>query len=335
MAAYARKKGLRLRPHIKTHKCSKIAKLQIEAGAAGITVAKLGEAEVMVAEGIKDIFIAYPLIGKEKMRRLAALINKAKIRIAVDSYEGAKEVSSYLTKHDLEVEVMVIVDSGFSRDGVNPDDTAVSFVEQISKLPGLSFKGLMTHAGQVQYASNKEQVIQIGKHESKVVIDLADKLRKRGFTVEEISVGSTPASLTEAYLEGITEVRPGTYIFNDLFVVGKWSCTLDDCALTVLSTVVSRPCSNRIILDAGSKTLSSDRDKMGHGLIKNTGHYLSWLNEEHGMVNEFEGDLSIGTKVEIIPAHVCTTVNLAERLYLASGDEIVDIWEIDARGKVQ
>lgn len=343
MAAFARQAGVKLRPHVKTHKIPELAHLQVAAGASGITVAKLGEAEVMADAGISDILVCYPIIGDDKLERLMRLARRSRIIVALDSLAAAEGIAAAARSHGVHLEILVEVDSGLNRCGLPPGQPAVELGRQIAALRGITFAGLLTHAGHAIRATTIEERDAIGRYEGECVVTTRNQLEAAGIPVQEVSVGSTATVGISGRIPGVSEIRPGTYIFYDFMQMNAGSATEDDCALTVLSTVVSRAATDRVVLDAGSKCLSSDfyriTDRMsGYGLIKGSGgRVVGRLSEEHGVVALPDGDagLAIGDRVEIIPNHACAALNLFDRLVGVRGGEVVATWPVLARGKVR
>ena len=336
-AADAREAGVRLRPHGKTHKCVEIARKQLDAGAVGITLAKIGEAEVMVASGVRDIFLAYEVIGGPKLPRLTALARAARIRVGVDSVEGSEALARAARDAGLVIEVLLEVDSGLGRCGVQPGEPLVALAQQVAHLRGLRIAGLFTYRG---YRPDLDAA---GREEGEIMVREADRLRGIGIEIEEISVGSTPTGRSAGRVRGVTEIRPGTYVFNDATQVRWGSATPDECALAVLARVISRPSRDVAVLDAGSKVLTAERGPFSsrgdsHGVIRGYPDcQIDRLWEEHGRVQltEEARRLRVGDLVEVIPTHVCPTVNLAERLVCVREGRVVDTWTVAARARVQ
>lgn len=330
--------GIKLRPHTKTHKTPLISHLQIRAGAEGITVAKLGEAEVMYAAGVDDILIAFPLQGASKLERLLHLAARANVRVSFDSRQVAQDISDAAWKRGMKIGAYVEVDVGLGRVGAAHHAGARDVVREIVELPGLDFLGIMTHAGHTYKAKSLEEIQQFGREEGEWMVETADMIRADGIEVREISVGSTPTARFSASIRGVTETRPGTYVFYDTTQVLKHACVWEDCAQTVLATVVAKH-ADRLIFDAGSKTLSSDGAPNGlYGTVKHFPHLEIWrLNEEHATVRiAGEGALpNIGDKVEIIPNHACTTMNMHDTFFAVSHDEVIGEIAIQARGKIR
>lgn len=332
--------GVKLRPHAKTHKTPAIAHLQLRAGATGITVAKLGEAEVMAASGIDDILIAYPLQGAPKMARLMNLAERARVRVSLDSMKVARDISEAALARGRRIPVLVEVDTGLHRVGLAPGEGVRDFVRDLVKLAGVEFFGLLTHAGQGYGSSSIEQVAEVGRQEGELMVESAALIRADGIEVREVSVGSTPTAPFAAQIKGVTEIRPGNYVFYDSSQLALHSCTPDDVALTILATVVVKH-SERLVFDAGSKAMSSDRLGAGatlYGAVKGFPNLEIWrLSEEHASVRPGgEGPVpEIGDMVEIIPNHACAVMNLHDKFYALRGDQVVGELPILGRGKSQ
>lgn len=343
MATFSEQVGIDLRPHIKAHKLPQIAKGQISLGAKGITVAKLSEAEVMMKGGIQDILIANQLIGKDKMKRLMKLMEKAKVTVIVDSVVGAKELNDACEEASKEIQVLIEVNTGLNRCGVLPGQETLILAQDIIKLPHLNFLGIMTHAGHVYGASDRNEVMEIGKAEGEMMVKTAELLRANGIPVEVVSVGSTPTAKMAGMIKGVTEIRPGNYVFHDMIQIGLGVAIKEDCSLSVLSTVISRPTPERIVIDAGSKTLALDQGAHGKSSVCGFGTVKGYddviierLSEEHGILKvKPDCPLQIGDKIEIIPNHACTVVNLFNEMHLIRNEELADTWEIKGRGMIQ
>lgn len=342
MAAFAAKAGVALRPHAKTHKTPEIGHMQIEAGAVGLTVAKLSEAEVFAGAGITDLLIAYPLVGPLKHRRLFELLERAKITTVCDHPEVAAGLSRAAVESGRELPVLVDVDTGMHRTGVPAGEPAVELALSVARMPGLRFAGLITHEGQAIVAGNPDQVRAGGIAAGEAMAKTAEQVRAAGLEVPTVSVGMTVTAKVTATVSGITETRPGTYVFYDRSGVVHGIVPWEQCAATVLATVVTRPAPDRLMLDSGSKTLTSDSALIyppmaGYGHV--VGHpdwLIEKLSEEHGWVKVPPDDpVAIGAQVEIIPNHICPVVNLFDEMTLIRGNEVVGSWAIAARGKKQ
>ncbi len=334
--------GVKLRPHVKTHKSPVIAQKQLRAGARGITVAKTGEAEVMERANIIDILIAYPLQGASKIQRLLDLNERANLRVSLDSFQVAHDISEAAVVRRQRVKIFVEVDPGYHRVGVLPGESVRELVREIIKLRGVEFIGLFTHAGHAYGGHDIEEIAEIAEQEGRCCVESAELLRDGGIPVHEISVGSTPTTPFVAKVPGVTEIRPGNYVFYDASQIALHSCTQDDCALSVIGTVVAKH-PDRLIFDTGSKALTSDKLApqlvTGHGLVKGYEQALiiERLSEEHATVKIMDGAPlpAIGDKVEIIPNHACTTVNLYDKFYAARGGQVIGEYKIEGRGKSQ
>jgi D-serine deaminase-like pyridoxal phosphate-dependent protein len=341
MAHVARENGVALRPHVKTHKIPSIAREQLGAGASGITVAKLSEAEVMADGRIEDIFIAYPLVTEAKIRQAVRLAEKVRLVVGVDSLDGARRLSG--VAEDQTLEVRLEVDTGLRRTGV-PLDEAVRLAGDIEAMDNLDLTGIYTYRGAVLGESKTLELEKAGLQEGQLMVSLADRMRERGLRVEDVSVGSTPTAEHVAKVEGVTEIRPGTYVFYDRMQARLGACSLDECAAVVVCTAVSRPTRDLIIIDGGSKTFATDVAPGAEPLnLEGYGHVVGYpravlerLTEEHGMlwVDE-DGDLEVGDTLQIIPNHICSTVNLHDEVYLVGEDGVVEQTQVAARGKVR
>ena len=339
--------GVRLRPHTKTHKSPHIARMQLEAGAKGITVAKVGEAEVMADAGFEDILIANQVVGHPKLRRLIELARRIRIAVLVDSLEGMRLLEHAAREASEDIEVLIEVDTGKGRCGLQYMDQIIELADAVVDKIDLRLRGVETHEGHVPSDATsagemEERAVSAGRR----LVAVADALRERGFAIDEVSVGSTPAAPYTASVDGITEMRPGTYVFNDVNQMGIGQATPGDCALSVLATVISRPAPDRAVVDAGSKSLFAEPARIAFGLEDYSGFgyireapqaRITSLSEEHGVVEIPDGLAfpSIGELVEIIPNHVCPAVNLHDEFFVVDGDEVLETWPIAARGKVR
>lgn len=333
------KYGINHRPHIKSHKSLFIAKRQLELGAQGITCAKLGEAEVMVDGGITDILIAYPIIGQDKIERLSRLMDRANIVTIVNSEEGAKALSQLGQSKAKKIAVLIDVDGGINRGGHKPLEPTLKFAQKIRDLKGIDIVGLMYYSGIIYNEVTKEGFEDKAKLERDEIINTAKLLEKHGFNMSVLSAGNSFSSKMPHLLEGVTEVRAGHYVFNDCGQLLTGFATEDECALKVISTVVSVVDSHHAIIDAGSKSLTSDTclHRKGYGyVVGRPDIYISQLNEEHGFIeSEKEIGLQVGDKIAIIPNHACVVTNLVDEAYGVRNGQLEKMIKIDARGKNQ
>jgi D-serine deaminase-like pyridoxal phosphate-dependent protein len=337
-AERARASGVKLRPHTKTHKSVWIAKKQLEYGAQGITVQKLGEAEVMAAAGIDDILIAYPIVGQKKLERLGKLLQKAKITVSTDNYEVAAGLSAYGQSIGRRIRLYIDVNTGLNRMGLEPGEPTADLVERIAALPGVEVTGLMTHAGHAYKSTDEEERRNIARHEAECLVRTKELLRQRGIDVREVSVGSTPTSKFIGELTGATEMRPGAYVYGDVSQLVTNSLEEHQCAMRVYATVVGNPRPGTVIIDAGSKTLSSDANshRKGYGLLPDYPDVIvERVTEEHGILTvPANVEFRIGDVVAIIPNHCCTVANLHDRLIGVRDGRFEKYIQVDARGKV-
>jgi len=338
----ADRNGIGLRPHIKTHKSPYIANLQREAGASGIAVAKISEAEVLAVHGFDDIQIAYVIIGDKKVERLYELSKKVrKISCCVDSITGAKRLSDYFFDRGAVLDVFIKIDIGYNRTGVEKFSDILELALFVNDLPGIKLNGILTHAGMGYGAKTLDELMMIGYDEGTIMGKYAQKLRKSNIQIDEISAGSTPTSNFLAQSKEITELRCGNYVFHDMIQVSLGSCIISDCALSVLATVISKPSNNRVVIDAGSKALNLDKgvnDKVtlsGYGFIYDKEATILRLSEEHGVIYHDCEKFEIGEKIRIIPNHACTVTNLYDKLYIVDNDKLIRSIDIEARGKSQ
>lgn len=341
MAELARRGGKALRPHLKTHKCPDFARLQIVAGSAGVTVAKLAEAETMADAGIDDLFVANVLAGSAKAERLAILARRARVAVGVDSVEVAAPLSLAASRAGIMLPVHIEVDTGLGRCGVRSAQAALDLARAIDDLPGLRLAGLYTHEGHVYRATLGEAVAACAIAAQRMR-DAAHTLRTHGLPCETVSVGSTPGAAAMSREPGIDELRPGVYIFNDRMQVELGSAREDDCALSVLATVISRPEPDMAILDAGSKALSGDRGERGsrHGAIAGLPEAaIDWLSEEHAHVDLRETAPSerprVGDRVRVVPYHACACVNLHAEIVAVRGERVESALPVAARGQMR
>jgi len=344
VAEYCRSHNIGLRPHTKTHKSLEVARLQLSRGAIGLTVAKVGEAEVMANAGLgtgpEDILVAYPIFGIEKLRRLATLAETRRILLSLDNEATAEGLSRAASEAGVSFGVLVEFDAGLHRCGLQPGPDCVTLARKIEKLPGLNFLGLMTYFGSV-WGSEEERRSEVRQVAARVELAL-EAFEQARMPVEIVSGGSTPSYRLSHEIPGITEIRPGTYVYNDLNTFYQGVCGLEDCAARVVTTVVSVAVADRAMIDAGSKTLSSDAlgsgPKSGHGYVVEAPEAkLFKLNEEHGHldISNSPHRLRVGDVLTVIPNHVCTCVNMHDEVYLLRNQQVVDCWRVAARGKIR
>ncbi|MBL6946320.1 MAG: D-TA family PLP-dependent enzyme [Rhodospirillales bacterium] len=328
--AYCNEHGITSRPHIKTHKLPVIAKRQATAGGVGITCQKVSEAEVMADAGVSNIFITYNIIGETKVRKLRALSERCTISVVADNEVVVRGLSKGFADAANPLEVLIECDTGASRCGVQSTEEATELAKFIDASPGLKFSGLMTYPPTL-----KPEV----QHNAEIRLSEAKlKIEAEGLVCERISSGGTPNMWRAHEAPVVTEHRAGTYVYNDRWLLNMGHCEVKDCALTVLATVISHPTEDRAIIDAGSKTLTSDLLGLeGHGLIVNAPDAkITQLNEEHGFIDLSGTDWrpDIGDKIRIIPNHCCVVSNTSDTIWVLRGDKVIGEEKVAARGKV-
>ena len=339
--------GMRLRPHAKTHKSPVVARWQIDRGAVGICCAKLGEAEVFVDAGIADVRLPYP-VNPSTAPRLIALMDRAAVSIIVDHIVVARGWSDAMRRAGRTLDVLIKVDVGFHRCGIDPALDAIAFIRQIAAMPGLRLRGLLSHAGQGYHAGSESELAAVAAAEAETLTRLREEAARAGIRVEELSVGATPTLRFSAQARGLTELRPGNYVYFDRTQVALGAATLEDCALTVLATVVTKH-DGRIILDCGSKTLTNDQARgitkaAGFGaVLRPAGNrravddslVIERLSEEHATVAVTGSTrLEPGDRVQVLPNHSCVVSNLVDCVRLVEGDRVIDTLPVAARGRI-
>lgn len=326
--AYADSHGLKVRPHIKTHKLPAIAEMQLDAGAVGITCQKISEAEAMIAgsDRLTDVLITYNILGDDKLAALVALARKVKLAVVADNATVIDGLSAAFTKAGLTLDVFVECNTGADRCGVGSPQEAAELAARIAAAPGIAFAGLMTYPP-VGGAAR----VQAFLTEAKALIEA------KGIAVPTITSGGSPDMMLAHLAPVATEFRPGTYVYNDRSLVARGVTNWDDCALTVLATVVSVPAPDRAIIDAGSKTLTSDLlGLVGHGhVLGRPDIAIDQLSEEHGRLRS-EGDigLTVGQRIRIVPNHACVVTNMVDGVYVHGKDRAPELWPVPARGKI-
>lgn len=320
--------GIANRPHIKTHKLPLLAHAQVAAGASGITVQSIGEAEVMAAAGLDDILITYDVMGDEKVRRLAQVAQLARVRVALDNEVALEAVAAAALLAERKIGVLIEFESGKLRQGVVTPEEAVELAKIAAERPYLEFLGLLTYPNSGAVPA--------------FVTRTRELLGEAGLELKVVSVGGTPL-MWSAHVAGVaTELRAGTYIYNDRNSMAAGAAALEDCALHVHVTLVSKPTANRGVIDAGSKTLTSDLFRAdrggGYGLILEYPEAkITELSEEHGAVDFSECSRTpvIGERLRVVPNHVCPVSNLHDEVYLHRGGVLVATLPVAARGKTR
>ncbi|CUK04124.1 D-threonine aldolase [Ruegeria denitrificans] len=321
------KHGLAVRPHIKTHKLPMLAKRQIEAGAIGITCQKVSEAEAMIAEGgIDDVLITFNILGDAKLARLRALSEKVRLSVVADNTETVDGLSRFFADAATPLCVLVECDTGAARCGVTTPEQARDLARYIDRQPGVTFLGLMTYPPVGQEVAVQEWLTRAKR-----------EIEEIGLSVHVVSHGGSPGMWQSQDVPVATEYRIGTYIYNDRSLQARGVCTWEDCALSVLATVISVPADNRAVIDAGSKVLTSDLLGLeGHGYVIGRPDILvQGLSEEHGVLKADKINLKVGERIRIIPNHACVVTNMVDQIETTRGDHTLGLVPVAARGKVQ
>ena len=340
-ARYAKEHELRLRPHTKTHKIPAIGRKQIELGAVGLTVAKVGEAEVMLSSGTPDLLVAYPVIGGSKLGRLTEVARQTKVTVALDSIQAARQLSDAARAAQVTIGVLVEADVGMRRCGVAIGEELLTLARGVARLgPHLSLEGVAFYPGHIRAADEESRKLldELAADVTRIVEDF----HQAGLPLNILSAGSTPLLYQSHEFPGVTEIRPGTYVFNDINCVRSGEAAWEDCAVTIMTTVVSNARPGYVMVDGGSKTFSSDRlagsAEVSFGYVVEAPEAIVYSqNEEHGYVDvrKCGREFQIGDRLRIIPNHVCVAMNLHEQVYGIRGEKVEQIWRVEGRGKLQ
>lgn len=338
LAVYGEEHSLGIRPHTKTHKSQRVAAMQLEAGAVGLTVAKVGEAEVMSAVG-DDLLVAYPTVDRARTERVAKLAMHNTVRVGVDSITAADALAGAARRAACTIGILVDLDVGFHRTGVQTPGEALRLAQHVDRAAGLRLDGLMFFPGHIAQRAEEQEPDLMAVAD--ILAATLNLWSDHGLEASIVSGGSTPTAFQSHLLEDVTEIRPGTYVYHDMNCVRGGYCTLEECAARVISTVVSDAVPNQVVIDAGSKTLTSDRygpaPDSGHGyILEYPQAKIARLSEEHGHV-----DMSacpsrprIGEQVTVIPNHICPCVNLQDQCWWQEEDGSIEPLRVDARGKL-
>jgi D-serine deaminase-like pyridoxal phosphate-dependent protein len=348
MADKARKSRVVLRPHIKTHKCFEIANLQTEYGAQGITVSTSGEAEAFINAGFSDLTLAFPLVPN-KIPHALKLAQRASLGVLVDHPSIVTALEAECIAANQKMNVLLKVNTGYPRCGIDPAQSdSIALAQQINDASNLTFGGILTHAGHAYYSKSRAELIAIAEEEQNIMLDFAQRLQAEGLNPETVSIGATPtATITKRFQEGITEIRPGNYVFFDNTQVMLGVCELSHCALSVLASVVSVQ-SDYIVIDAGAATLSRDvgashiDPNQGYGVVLPSVNAdtpaqakIISLSHVHGKIQfakqSSHSSFTPGNHIRIIPNHSCLTTNLFDHYYITDGNRVTDTWPIQRK----
>ncbi|MBI3988627.1 MAG: DSD1 family PLP-dependent enzyme [candidate division NC10 bacterium] len=334
MADFFKDKPAKLRPHVKTHKTPLIAHKQIALGAIGMTCAKAGEAEIMVWGGVKDVLIANQVVGREKIQRVVCLARHATVTVAVDDPVNVHELSQAAEATGAEVGVLVEVNVGMNRCGVEPAEPALHLAKEVLAAKGLKFRGLMGYEGHLVFKEKFAEREAACQRDIGRLIDTKGLLEQSGLLVEIVSSGGTGTAMITGMIPGITEIQAGSYVFMD----GRYKSIEGvgerfDCALTLLTQVVSRPSPTLIVVDAGMKAITHEfgyPTVVGHEDMK-----VVSLSEEHGKIQLADPSVRIrsGDKLRLLPSHGDTTINIHDMYFGVRRGTLEQVWEIAARGK--
>lgn len=340
MARFGREVPIGIRPHAKAHKTPIVARMQLAAGAVGICCSKLGEAEAMVAGGIDDVLITGEIVGTVKVARLVAIARNARITVAVDNAGAAEQMSAAAASANVNIDVVVDVDVGHGRCGVLPGRPAVELAEVLARLPAIRLRGLQGYQGKIQHLAGYAIRAAAGREASGRLVETREEFIRRGLPVEIVTGAGTGTYESESRRGGMTDIQPGSYIFMDREYVeigGSDGPVFGDFipALSVLATVISVPSSDRVVIDAGIKSLSTDAGP-AIALDLPGWQYVPY-GDEHGVLirTGSEPQPKLGDVVRLLPGHCDTTVNLYDRFHVTRAGELVDIWPISARGRSQ
>jgi D-serine deaminase-like pyridoxal phosphate-dependent protein len=342
LATYAAASGIAVRPHTKTHKSVAIARQQLAAGAVGLTVAKIGEAESLLPafDGcVPDVLVAYPVVDPARTKRLATVARTANVRVALDTAFAIEAMAAAAHAAGVTVGVLVDLDVGMGRTGVPTGDALANLAQAVAAARGLRLDGILCYPGHI-WDKPAEQAAPLAIVAAKLqeAIDLFDR---HGLCREIVSAGSTPTAFQSHLVPQVTEIRPGTYVFNDMNTVHGGFCSLDDCAATIICTVVSDAVEGQVVLDGGTKTFTSDRcgpaPDSGHGhIVEYPDAMITKLTEEHGQVDvsRCPHRPKVGERVTVIPNHICPCINLQDRVWWREADGRLRPLAVDARGRL-
>jgi D-serine deaminase-like pyridoxal phosphate-dependent protein len=337
MSQRATHAGVALWPHAKTHKSSKVAGLQLALGAAGLTVATVREATLFADAGFEDILVAYPPVGTQRLEALMQLASRVNLRVVLDDVLTVEMLHDAARKSGIRIGYLWEVDCGVGRCGTTPGAQTAERILAAQRFTYAGYEGLMTFGGHAYAAADAAGIRAAAQDEKNALSESADALAEHGIESPARSSGTTPTSHQLGEAGPITEIRPGNYVYYDATQVTLGIAEIENCALTVLATVVSRPDPRRLILDCGSKALAADHmsaRSRGFGLVQ--GHpelVVDRLFEEHAILSSSEtSEIPIGARLRVIPNHSCATANLHTNMLILEQDVVVDVWSVDARG---
>ena len=340
MVAFADDHDVTLRSHVKTHKNAELARMESQiAGDSGVVCQKLGEVEVMARNGIDDVYLSYQVVGERKLDRLVRLSKKLdEFATTVDGKEQVRQLQAAAARGDETVDVIVEIDLGLGRTGVDPGDSAVELARFVDDQPNLSFEGLLAYEAHVKgEAESREDYERLCEEAMDVTEETVDAIEAAGIEVEEVKVGGTATSRYSGKHPVVSEINPGMYPFNDVGELEHrpFDVSKADCAATVVTTVVSTPTEDRAVVDAGSKTFGMDKSQNPVPRHRDDVAYVN-ASEEHGWLDTSDADeVSVGDRIEFVVPHVCTTINLHDEMVGHRDGEVTDVWSVQARGKIR
>lgn len=344
MQEYADRRNVALRPHTKTHKMPRLALIQEELGAKGVTVAKVGEAEVMAEAGLRDIFIANEIVGESKLARIRELAKTVDISFGLDSIPQAEMIERAFAGAQKPARVLIEIEVGEERSGVIEEADYLELLEYLKGCGNISLKGIFSHDGNSYQAADIQECREIHLTAQRRTLQFAELAKEAGMELETVSIGSTPSMMHDfPILDGVTEIRPGTYIFMDASQANAYG-SLARNAATILTTVISRPTPERVITDVGAKGITAQTRSKGFCATRGLGLIKGWpeveifdVYDEHAIIynKAFRDGVRVGDKVEIIPNHICPVVNLHETAYLVTDGEVVEEIPVACRGKLK
>ena len=326
--------GVALRPHWKTSKSAEVGRLQVEAGAVGLTAATAAEIEALVEAGFEDVFWAYPPVGPHRIGTALRAARRARLIVGVDSLASAEPLAEAAAAEGLEIEVRIEVDTGLGRTGVDPEE-ALDVARRLAHTPGLVLDGVFTHEGHVQgVGADPERRIEVGTAAGRLLTEVAERLRTDGLEIPSVSVGSTAGARSAPSIQGVTEARPGTYVYGDENQVAIGTIDSADTAMTVLSRVISTERGETVLVDAGIKGMSSDGSMHGDGrigtVVSDGGGVLASGHEEHGFLRG-SSPKRVGELIRIRPNHACGLTNMHSHVFAVENGVVVEIWPVLGR----
>jgi D-serine deaminase-like pyridoxal phosphate-dependent protein len=334
MAAHAAALGVALRPHWKTSKVVEVGRMQLAAGAVGLTAATANEVAALAAAGIPDVFWAYPPVGAHRVATALAAAERTRLIVGVDSVEAVRDLAAAAAAKGVVVDVRLEVDTGLGRMGVRPED-AVGLARALAALDGIRLEGVFTHEGHVQgLGADPERRMTVGVAAGRTTAEVADAIRADGIPLTSVSVGSTAGAWSAPTAAGVTEARPGTYVYGDENQVAIGTIAEADTAVTVLGRVISVQRGEPVLVDTGTKAMSADGTLHGDGrigtVVSSAGGVLAAGHEEHGFLRGSSG-LRVGDLIRIRPNHACGVSNMHSRVFPVEDGVVADVWPVVGR----